>query len=363
MNYFKVGTDFNLSLIDEVKKLNEKYEGKSKVSEFYGSIRKHSDVSARPSFRLPDRTLEELEEFVKKANEIGVSVNYTLNSMVPYKSKIELENKKNEFVNLIHYLEKIGVKLVTVANPILLEILKDIKTSLKIEISTCAHIDTLTQIKYYKDMYNISKVCGNVLKNRNFTFLMKANKLCESIDVTYELMVNEFCGVGGEGYATHCIYRDSCYICHALNETHNDMQLLGNYPMDMCTNSRNIDKSNWLKSQFIRPEDLKVYRDVTGINHFKITGRTASLDYQVKMLNAYMAENFEGDLLELWKPLETITKENNSDSVDYKIINNKDLEGFVNQFAYFGKDCSIEVCGETCKYCNKFYEKISKEEI
>lgn len=359
MNFFKIGTAFDLNVIDEVERLNEQYLDKSLVSEFYGSIACDSTLAARPAFRLPDISRKQLEEFVKKSNDIGVSVNYTLNSMLPFGSKMELVKNKQEIISLIKYLESIGVKLITVANPILLEIIKEADTKMKIEISTCAHIDTLSQIKFYSERYGISKVCGNLLKNRNFNFLKAANKLCEGLGISYELMVNEFCGVGGDNYATHCIYRDSCYLCHATNTSYEDMQALNNYPMNICTSSRNKNPANWLKSQFIRPEDLQTYRLLTGINHFKITGRTGSTEYQIKMLEAYMSEHFDGDLLELWKPLETIQKKNENENVDYRIIDNNKLDGFINHWVVKGHDCSEEVCGETCNYCNKFYEKFN----
>lgn len=358
MNHFKIGTNFDMSLIKTVAELNTKYEEKSKVTEFYGSIAQDSELAARPAFRLPGVAREQFEQFVADASAIGVMTNYTLNSFLPYGSKYNLIAHTDDIMKLIHWLEDCGVKLITIANPILLELIKhNGGTSMAVEISTCAHIDTLTQIRYYHDVYNVRKICGNLMKNRDFDFIKRAVDLCSELDTQYELMVNEFCGVGQSGYATHCIYRDSCYACHATNSTYYEMQLLDNYPMNLCTNGRNADKANWLRSNFIRPEDLEIYTALTGVNRFKITGRTASTGFQARVLEAYMSGTFDGDLLGIWKPLETIQESNKSESVDYVTVPNKELNGFINHWTK-GFDCSRQVCGATCNYCGQFYERI-----
>lgn len=359
MHYFKIGTNFDPEVIDKVKELNGRYRGASCVSEFYGSMRTDSMLAARPAFRLPKIGDNDFREFVKKAHEIGVKVNYTLNSIAPYGSKHVFVKAANVVFNCLEFLIRSDVDLVTISSPMLLEYIKQQYGDdfpIDIEISTIAHIDTLTQIKYYHDQYSVKKICGNLLKNRDFNFTRKAHDLCEKLCMQYELMVNEFCGVGTKDYATHCIYRDSCYICHATNTQYAHTQSLNGYPMNFCTAGRNANPANWLRSNFIRPEDLEDYVQYTGVNRFKITGRTGSSDYQMRTLEAYMSRSFDGDLLELWKPLETIKQENDSDSVDYKIIPNKKLDGFIQPFIH-GRVCANEVCGTTCDYCQHFYNK------
>lgn len=360
MNKFKVGTNFDFALIDKVEQMNKEFEGKSKVTEMYGSIREHADLAARPDFRLPDISENQLKEYVEKLSSIGVDFNYTLNSFFPYGSKEGFVYYKSFTKHIIEFLESIGVKRITVANPIMLEFVRNVLHSdIAIEVSTCMHIDTVTQIKYLKDKYNIDKVCGNVLKNRDFDFLSMAAGYCNDNGIMYELMVNEFCGVGGEGYATHCIYRDSCYMCHATGKTVKDADAFDEYPMKLCTGSRNEDQANWLKMRFIRPEDLVHYRGI-GIHNFKITGRTASTDYITRVLRSYMAEDFDGGLLNLWKPLESINMSKSETFTPYEIPNKK-LDGFINMWSSGRKKCDYEVCGETCTYCDDFLKKVKGE--
>ena len=359
-NNFKVGVNFDFELLHKLIELNEQY-GQNKITELYGSIRNDAALAARPDFRLPDVSNQRLEKYVRIAKDAGIDFNYTLNSFMPYGSKVELNENKDKIKELVKRLEGIGVYRITIANPLLLKIIRDyIKSNIEIEVSTCAHIDTVTQIKYYHEVYGVNKVCGNLNKNRDFNFLKAASEYCNKNGIIYELMANEFCGVGGEGYATHCIYRDSCYMCHATNKTYEDSMLFDNYPMRLCTLARDKDVTNWLKSKWIRPEDLKYYNDI-GLRHFKITGRTGSTEYILKTIQVYLEESFDGNLIELWKPLQSITMGVSETQVKKLYIDNNKLEGFLKYWGT-GHNCDYEICGETCRYCNKFYEDKIEED-
>lgn len=356
-NNFKVGVNFDNTLLDNIIELNKKYkETDSVVSELYGSIREHAQLAARPDYRLPDRTLRELRDYVKKASDNGIKFNYTLNSVIPYGSKREMYKHMMTIESLLYHLMSMGVDRITIANPIMLEFMKHIYfKELNIELSTIAHIDTITQIKYYYEEYGVNKICCNLLKNRDFKWLENAAKYCNDNGIILELMANEFCGVGGSNYGTHCIYRDSCYICHATNHTQEDADILYEYPMNFCIQSRNRNPANWLRMNWILPDDIHYYNEI-GINHFKITGRTGTTAYIANTVESYMNQHFEGNLLSLWKPLESI-KDEELENVHHVFIDSTKLNGFITNWAYHGKVCANEICGETCKYCEEFYNK------
>ena len=359
INYFKVGVNFDPKLISLFDELNQKYEGKSKIVEVYGSTRGASVLAARPDFRLPDISAKEYENYIKELDKVGIKFNYTLNSIFPYGSKMEFVKHKEAIKAFIGYLEDVGTYRITVANPISLELIKrEIPTTMKIELSTIAHIDAVTQIKYYYETYDVDKICNNLIKNRDFEFLKAASEYCNKNGIILELMANEFCGVGGSDYATHCIYRDSCYMCHMANKTLEDANAFNEYPMSLCSQSRNQNPANWLRLKWIRPEDIKYYNDI-GINHFKITGRTGSTEYIKRTIESYMSNKFDGNLLNLWKPLESIKGEDEFGAF-YKIDNSL-LDGFLGPWVK-GHKCENEVCGETCRYCERFYyDKIEKK--
>lgn len=355
-NNFKVGTNFDIDLLRRIIELNKCYD-RNKVTELYGSDRAHSMLAARPAFRLPDVTNDKLSAYVSEAKAAGIDFNYTMNSIMPYGSKAELVKNIKNVVHFVRYLESIGVKRITVANPMMLEIIRNYaKSEIEVEVSTIMHVDTVTQIKFLHEKYGVNKVCCNLNKNRDFSFLRAASEYCNKNGIILELMVNEFCGVGGNDYATHCIYRDSCYICHATNETLEDTLSFDEYPMRLCTGSRNENPANWLKMRFIRPEDIRCYNDI-GVNHFKITGRTGSTEYILRTVKSYLDESYDGNLLGLWKPLESI-KDESAESIHSFDIQNKKLNGFIDIFK-LGHVCDYEVCGETCKYCDNWFKSIT----
>lgn len=359
LNNFKLGTNFDMELLKSVIALNNSIKNGNKITELYGSDRKHAMLAARPDFRLPDIDKKHFEEYVKFAKVNGINFNYTMNSISPYGSKKEVLKNFTNIVDFVNYCQDVGVYRITIANPIILEIIrKYAKSDIELEASTIMHIDTVTQMRYLFENYGVKKFCCNLNKNRDFNFLEAASKYCNNNGLILELMVNEFCGVGGDNYATHCVYRDSCYICHATNKNLLDTLSLNEYPMKLCTESRAKSPANWLRVKFIRPEDIVRYNDI-GINNFKITGRTGSSEYILRTAKAYLEEEFNGNLLALWKPLESIKGESEDKHICY--IDNKSLAGFMSYWSKQKHVCDNEVCGQTCDYCEDFYNKYCKE--
>lgn len=358
INRFKVGCNFDLALIDKCKELNEKYKDKGRIVEFFGSDYDHQELTARPGFRLQKITKEYFEEYIKKSLEAGIVFNYVMNSPFPYLTKEELINHKEEIQEYVKWLESIGVYRITIANPLMALIIREV-SDIELEVSTILNIETVTQLKYYHDTFKINKFCCSVNKNRDFKFLKNAAKYCNENGLILENLCNEFCYVSGNDHsATACPYRQSCYMCHAGNRTKEQALLYNNYPMQYCMSSRNSVEEGWLKSRWIRPEDLHYYNDI-GIDYFKVSGRTGTTEYISTVIEAYMAQKFEGNLIALWKPLESIfseKKESEHKLVDY--IPNDKLDGFLKHWVDNPTfECANEICGQTCKYCKEYYEK------
>ena len=361
MNFYKVGCNFDPALIDAVVELNKKYKGKSQVVEFFGSDRQNEEVTARPGWRLPDISKEFFADYVKKLKENNIAFNYTMNSIQPYGSKIEMVKHKKDIQDLVIWLESIGVYRITVANPMMALFIREV-SNINMEVSCISHIDAVTQIKYWHEVLGADKFCGNIMKNRNKKFLQTAQKYCDENGMIQELLANEFCYVAGEtngnAYAGPCIFRDSCYLCHATCKKKEDSLLYNNYPMGYCMTARNKNAQNWLRSRWIRPEDQPKYRKL-GVNYFKVSGRTGSTKYLVSVLESYMKESFDDNLLALWKPLETIKSGEDELSFNHtENIPNKMLDGFIDHWMDGdGFECENEICGTTCKYCEKFWKE------
>lgn len=352
-NYLKIGAIFSQEFVDLVE--NNNSSGGNIVDEVYGSIVLHDRYTARPAFRLPDISIQELREYVKKLSSIGVKLNYTLNASY-IRGRDYLYEEKKKIFDIVEILRSIGVEDFTVTLPFMAEIIRDKHKDVRLHISTIAHIDTVTQIKLWNKKYNISRVCMNLLKNRDIGFLRSAAAYCKKECIDIELIVNEFCGnvcyQGKETSATHCIYRDHCYQLHSIGYKKNDKGVLP-YPMKQCTEGRNSNLA-WLKQHFIRPEDLCRYNQL-GINHFKVTGRTSNIEFMRKLLLAYSTESYEGNLIELWHHLENIEGKGRNNVL---YIENKNLDGFLDHWFKNEFRCDNILCGEECTYCDDFMKKI-----
>ncbi|MDR2145417.1 MAG: hypothetical protein LBE91_03020 [Tannerella sp.] len=352
-----VGCNFDPSLIEDILYLNTLSKN-VQIKELYGSDRDSHLLTARPKYRIPHIEQQDFENYIRQLKNIGISFNYTMNA--PYLgNKRQLLAIKDNIAEKVNYLADIGVEIITISNPLLAEIIREKNEKIKIAISTITHIDTITQTKILYERYKINKVYNNILKNRSIKFLANFQAYCNQNNIELSLIANEFCSNTSldSKSTTHCIFRDSCFLFHSQNETKEDDTLFNGYPMQNCISTR-TNKSAWLKSLFIRPEDMKKYSSL-GINSYKITGRTGTTKYIKTIAEAYIKEEWNDNLLSLWKPLETILNE--QDELEFKqpvFIDNSKLNGFVNHwFDNINHECANELCGETCNHCDSYAER------
>lgn len=353
---FKIGYNFDcsLELRDKLNELNCAHAKDNKrVTEVYGSIRSHAALAARPDFRLPDISIESLAKHVDCLKILGITFSYTLNTIYPGTLRHMVE--QDNFIKLLDELNEAGIRSFIVTHPLIAEFVHTHLPKSTICLSTIAHLDTVTQLKMYKKMMHVDKICLNLRHTRNFPFLRRIAEAASRHDVTLELMTNEFCSIGYHNSATHCLYRDSCYLAHAENHSKEDALLYDKFPMGHCIYGRSVDKHNWLRANFILPQWLHEYDDI-GVHDFKITGRTASTDYIVGVLKAYMKERFDGNLLELWQQLQAIYGGKSTDHIIEQIDCSK-LDGFIKHFSRDNHVCELEDCGVTCNYCKEYYDK------
>jgi collagenase-like PrtC family protease len=268
-----VGNNFDDKLVDTVIQLNKDTEH-IRIKEMYGSTTStFPEYTARPYYRLPDKTLEATLAIKKKLEKNNIIFNLTMNG--PNINKTTFDEKK-----FITSLKEWNIKRITISSTFLLEILQQSDLDIGIELSTIYHINSLYQMEMLLKRYSkIKKVCMNLMRNRDMKFLEQFQKTFGSY-VDIEVMVNEFC-------LYRCPNRNMCYMNHQNVKTVEESKMFSNYPMRDCIFARATDFSEWLKTRFILPEWLKYYEDI-GINHFKITGRTSSTDFILKVLNIYV---------------------------------------------------------------------------
>lgn len=348
------GNNWDEELLDGYIELNKKYEHNGVViNEMYGSLVDNPLGTARPDYRIQDKSFVMFERFVDKANRFGIKINYTLNTSC-IGSLEEFAKKEHSIIRFLQHLESTGVHRVTVAHPLIIELVNQ-HTGLSVELSTIFEIDSTAALKGFAG--KIDKVCIKLAKNRDFMFLKAMKMEADKHNIHLELLANEFCYI-------YCIDRAACYNLHGHTKT--KTTLYNNYPMGRCILKRYQEPVEWIKAPFILPQWMSWYADNNnvGIRHFKITGRTHPTPYLLWVVEQYMQRSYRGNLLKLWANLECIGKEHSDwPALSYELNIQESLlvspYEFLDVLETKNVDCSID-CEHFCKVCYGVLEEIQE---
>jgi hypothetical protein len=90
-------------------------------------------------------------------------------------------------------------------------------------------------------------------------------------------------------------------LSHASQKGHASRGFMIDYCALKCSADKLASPVNYLRSEFIRPEDLDLY-SALGFSSFKILERGAPTEVLAKRVRAYTERRFDGNLLELIQP-------------------------------------------------------------
>ncbi len=331
---FSVPADFKKETIYYYSLLNKRYSDKC-VFETYGQLTEDNVYgSGRPVGLLPTINTESLKKYISVSHENGINFNYIFNATCLGNREFQSDtiSKMEKFFDL---LDSLGVDYVTVAIPAVIDFIKKRGFQFKLKASTLCGITNVNKAKKYMD-FGVERfvVCEDI--NRDF-FTLK--QMCNTFPNCVELIVNVIC-------LSNCMFRPF----HQNQGSHNYEQ--GDegtkYYEHQCMLQRLENRSNLIKMNWIRPEDLKYYRE-TGINLFKIQGRHLVNHGDIKRcVEAYFNEYYEGDLMLLLNCFSQTSPFNAK-------IDNKCLNGFVQGF-YEHKQTCLNDCAQ-CSYCDTYAEK------
>lgn len=281
---FSVPYNNDPETLDEI--LKRKQQNGCRIREIYLSGPQELAGSGRIS---PAMGFDDFIETVKKVHRESVRVNLLLNSTCEggdwYTSGVLKATMK--------YLEKIfeeyGVEAVTIANPLYIREVRKRFPKVEICASVLGDIDSIHKAVVFRKA-GADVLTPDVNINRNLKLL---KKIGERTGAELKLMVNEGC-------LYKCPFRKFHfnYISHqSRNPGREKARGEDNVFSLNCMQLTKNDPSQLLKSCWIRPEDIGKYKEITGF--FKIVGRTSSKSMILRSLEAYMQQNWEGDLLEL----------------------------------------------------------------
>lgn len=365
-----LATNFDDLLIDKIKTYP--------IYEVYGKMKNDFIGGGRPNNELNDIEIERFEKHVKKVRENGIKFNYLLNGSC-------LSNKEQDvdwqikFKKFLKYLSDIGVNALTVSNPFILQFVKKyFKEEFTVRVSTFACVDSYAKAKYWDDM-GADYICADFVKiNRDFDELKYMVDHLKNAKI--EILVTNSC-------LKDCpmIYTHTNSLSHASGNLKNKIKY-EDWGLFFCQKKELEDLSEYIKSPWVRPEDIEYYEKI-GIENFKITERDFPTEELVKRVKAYTNRYYDGNLLDLVQGHGVVTKDylqlekrdviSKSDIYNeikrvrglgvprecdrHIYIDNKKLDGFIKFFTSGNCNGKCEQCG----YCKKISEKsiISNDEI
>jgi collagenase-like PrtC family protease len=374
---FSVACNFDEALLDGLKPFP--------VYEVYGKLTSDYFGGGRPSFYLPEVDRRGLEGFVKRTHDRGIAFNYLLNASAMGNSEYTREGQRR-MEEMLEWLEGVGVDSVTVANAFFLRLVKRRHPRLKVRVSSHRYTDNARKVRFWVDNGADYIVVSEVNIHREFAVLEAMQKAAGGVEL--QLIVNNWC-------------RQDCAIAgnHAVGLSAASRSSSRGFPLDycsiLCNSVRLHEPVNYIRANWIRPEDLSLYEEM-GYHNFKIVERNTPTRILLERVAAYAARRHDGNLLDLVqnyaypeekfdgrakdayscrrlvkyfvKPsavnllkFRKVMDFGRAASVLYPLrgpnpvqIDNRGLDGFMERFRTRG--CQDLDC-ESCRYCHEWAEK------
>src|SRR6266545_1232641 len=281
---FSVATNFRPDFLDAMAGYP--------VAELFGKLPSDSVGGGRASFMLSPLSITQFREHVRLAAKRGIGFNYLINPACldnrEYTRRGQLELER-----LLGLVEECGVTAVTVSLPFLLPIIKKRHPGLKVRVGVYARVDSVAKARFWEEMGADCITLESISVNRDFP-LLKAIR--SAIRLELQLIANSnclmFCPLSGQ----HMVN-----LSHASQSGHASRGFMIDYCALRCSCAKLADPSNYLRSEFIRPEDMEIYTEM-GFDSFKILERGAPTALMAKRVRAYSERSYDGNLLDLIQP-------------------------------------------------------------
>lgn len=339
--------------------LIHKTEDLEDIEYYYGTVSKNPVGSGRPVYQMSFIGHDNIAQAIEVAHKYNKKFNVLMNAACLSNQEYTSE-KRNEIWDFLKWLTQIGVDMVTIANPYIIDMCRSKYPELKISVSSFALVDSVESAKYY-DRLGVSEitVCNGI--ERNYRLLEKMQK---SVSCDLQIMVNQTCL-----YKCPLQQYHNCVISHKSQSTADNNEI--DYCMLQCTLRKYKDTTQIIKSTWCRPEDIYIAESV-GICRGKITDRNKSTEWLERAARAYCTRSCEGNLLEILNANQVVNKNSpniiskNMDSGIHNFSLMKNLMGLdmsIDSKAldslgehFLNSNCSMKNCDE-CNYCAEMARK------
>ncbi|MFA5231458.1 MAG: U32 family peptidase [Candidatus Omnitrophota bacterium] len=342
------------------------------VDEFYGKLAQDFVGGGRPAYSIPQVSRKAAAFHINEAKRFGRAFNYLLNATCLNNMELTRQGQK-EICFLMDWLEGLGVERCTVAIPYLLEMIKKRYPKFKVYISTSSRVDSLERARHWEDLGADGIILDSVSVNRDFQLLrqLRSEVKCELV-----LIANVNCLYGCPFKNYHCTA-----ISHASQSGAASKGFFMDYSSLMCGYLRVKHPVNFIRADWIRPEDISLYERI-GIDRIKLVDRTMSTEFIAAVTTAYINRRYEGNLLDLFANCRKKLMYNKRDffrkmkylfhplqinldqasklkdlAFDIFYLDNRALDGFLEHFVNNG--CRLKSC-QDCRYCQDLAERTIK---
>jgi len=316
MAKYSIGYNHDPAMIELIK------AAKDNLSGFYFPIPSEFMGSGR-ALKQDKSYKEEINKIIKTCNESNVKSELLINPSCEGKKTCDKE-QISKVVDYVKELKQKGLKSVIVTNPVYIPELK--KLGIEIETSVNCYVKTVEHAMFLKDLgADIITIDRDI--NRDLDLI---KEIKEKTGLKIKMLVNEGC-------LRNCPFRKIHFnmISHFCDTNEFDKR--------SCITLIKKHPEKIFSIPFVRPEDIKYYKGL--VDYFKLATRTMAAGKAALILDAYINEKFDGDLLFL---LSTKTLFDYFTDINNQILSENN---------FFEKLSNCRDKCESCNYCRNLLKK------
>lgn len=269
------------------------------VTEVYGKLDRDIVGGGRSTYTLRPTSWSALGSAIRQAHQQHIAFNYLLNAAA-LDGMEQTRAGQRALRRFIDALDRIGVDNLTVASPYLLQLIKNRYPRFKVRIGVFAMVNDPAKAKSWEDMGADTLCISATSCNRNFALLAAIRR---AVHCDLQLIANASCLPS----CTHELTHMNLMTASSRIRDGNKGFCL-DYCFLHCSAKKLREPLNYIRSTWIRPEDLVHYQRL-GYSNFKLVERSCPTDLLIKRVTAYAAQSFDGNLLEIAGPVAQIGKD------------------------------------------------------